>query len=127
MSPFGETPEVPAAERANETERHETVAREIVENLRSAGYFHEGETAEVFAPEPGTSATWAARCVACVYDRKALPAAEQDPGRKEHFPADDSLREAFLAAGYRVSICPGDESEDPNMCGVEYFLYAQEK
>lgn len=125
MSEFGTSPETAAREEETSAERHEKTAREVVDRLVEAGYFHPGEKAEIVLPESGSDAKWSVRCLVSVYDtaRREVP---HDPDRKTKFPTVDPLKDGFIAAGYRVSICPGDESEDPSMCTAEYYLYATE-
>ncbi len=125
MSEFGgsEQSKEPEASKDTGREQHERVANEVVERLRAAGYFHEGERAEIVMPESGGASKWAVCCKVAALESAALAALPVDPDRKVKFPAADPLKEAFLAAGYRVSVCPGDESEDPNLCTAEYYLY----
>ncbi len=125
MAEFGgnEQPKVDEALEGGAHERHERVVSEAIDRLRAEGYFHEGESAELVMPEPGSAAAWKVCCKVTALESVALAALPVDPDRKTKFPAADPLKEAFLAAGYRVSICPGDESEDPNLCMAEYYLY----
>ena len=112
----------PEEEKDPESGRHEKTAREAVDVLRAAGYFHPGESAEIAVPDPGRPEKWAVRC-----DLRALLDSPPDPERQKRFPSADPLHDAFVAAGYRVDVWPDYESADPEIFHVKYFLYEKEK